>query len=124
MLIEQAIEKFPERGRMADLLSTPVAVSLRDTGGSCVVTNRDGAIVVEAGGGDAAGVRIDGVTRHLVAVTQISMLSPLVPIGLITERPGRGLVRDLARQQLRIRGLLRHYGTTSRFLFLININTR
>lgn len=124
MLVSQAIEKSPRRSQIAGLLSTPVAISLRDTGGNCIVSNYGGEIVVEARNDRTAAIRIEGYSRHLVAVTQVYMPSPLLPVGLIAEQAGRKLLRDIALGRLRIRGLVRHYTTLSRFLFLINIATR
>jgi hypothetical protein len=100
----------------------PVQLALSDTGEDCSVSATPGGLRVtsEVQGRHPTAVRAE--SRHVLDVTQLRLAGRALITGPLRDRKFWGLLGDIARRRVVIRGLITHYVNTMRFLWLVNVH--
>ena len=102
----------------------PVRLFLTDTGEGCAVTpGPDGLVVTDEGRAPYA-TEITAESRHLLDVPQLRLAGRYLITGPLRGPRLWSLLRDIATRKVVIKGLIRHYANTMRFLWLINVRDR
>lgn len=121
LLVQKAdADTTGEFARQAKRLKA-VRLTLSDTGDSAVVFPIDNGLRVTSDLRGSQPVRIFAASRHIPPVTKVRLLGRWLIIGPPSERAFWRLVGDIATRKVRIRGLIRHYASAMRFLWLINL---
>jgi|GEM_PF-4659926 len=102
----------------------PVKLHLSDTGESCAVTAGPGGLVVTDRVDGAYTTAIDAESRHLLDVPQLRLAGRFLITGPLRGPRLWSLLRDITGRRVVIKGLIRHYLNTMRFLWLINVRDR
>ena len=98
-----------------------VGLFLRDTGEGAVVARGPEGLIVSSGVQGAHPTRVTAESRHVIDVTKVALAGRYLIVGPLTDRNFWGLVGDLVRRRVVIKGLLTHYLNTMRFLWLVNL---
>ena len=120
-LLGENFTNFPDRKRIADRVRKPVAVYSVDTDESTtVVFAHDGAVVQNEIVGKPT-VTVKATVEQILAVSELKMAGGgIVPVGFFTKR-GLGVLGQIARHKLVVKGLIRHPLTSLRFIALVSI---
>lgn len=102
----------------------PVKLFLTDTGEGCAVTPGPGGLIVTDEVNGAYATSIEAESRHLLDVPQLRLAGRYLITGPLRGPRLWSLLRDIAGRKVVIKGLLRHYANTMRFLWLINVRDR
>jgi hypothetical protein len=125
MLLVQKAEADPTGRFAAEALRLkPVSLHLTDTGESAAVRATDRGLMITSEPAGHEPVRITAQSGHIIAVTKLALLDRWLITGPVKDKVFQGLVRDIATRRVRIGGLLRHYPSVMRFLWLVNVRTR
>ncbi len=117
-LLEQNLDRFPERTAQAKAISRPIAVVSVDTDEAVTLTFGAGEVLIESGVGEH-GVAVRATVDQILDVAQLRVFG-VVPVGFATRRGGR-LVVQLVKRQLRIQRLLRKPLDVLRFIALVSV---
>lgn len=63
---------------------------------------------------------IKGTTDHILDVSQVKVIGGLLPVGFFTKR-GRGIIKEILKGKLVIKGLLTHPVTAIRFIAIVSV---
>jgi hypothetical protein len=121
MLLQQNLDNFPSRLKIARRMPRPVAVVSTDTGDvATIVFGSEEAVVYN----DLVGrpsVTVHATVDQIVDVSQLQMKAGgLVPVGFFTKRGFRVLGNILAHR-LVVKGLLTHTITALQFIALVSV---
>lgn len=101
----------------------PVRLNLTDTGDSALVYPVGAVLRVTSDLHGRQAVVIDAQSRHIPVVTKVRLLGRWLITGPVKDEKVRGFVGDLLARRVRIKGLVRHYVSAIRFLWLINLRS-
>lgn len=120
-LLQQNIDKYPDRAAVAKRISRPVTVVSTDTDSSATVVFESDRAVVHNGVVGAPSVTVKATVNQVLNVSQLRMKAGgLWPVGFFTKR-GFTVLGDILRHRLVVKGLLTHTLTALRFIALISV---
>ena len=121
LLAQQAAADQSGAFRRQAVQLKPVQLYLEDTGEGCaVVPTAEGLrVTADADGRPATAIR--AASHHVIDVTQVRLLGRVLITGPLGEERFWRLLGDIARRRVVIKGLIRHYANTMRFLWLVNV---
>jgi hypothetical protein len=99
----------------------PVRINLTDTGESAIVAPSAAGLMVTSELQGRQKVTIVAESRHIIAVTKVRLAGRWLITGPFKDKKFRGLVGDIAVRKVRIGGLVSHYASAMRFLWLVNL---
>lgn len=120
-LVEQNLEAFPARVRLARRLTRPVTITGRDIDRTCTIScgPRDVAIANDVVG--APSVTVTATVEQILDLSQLKMkASGLLPVGFFTGR-GLRILAAIASGNLEVRGLVAHPVTALRVIALLSV---
>lgn len=118
MLLEQNLDKFPERVEQARAVHRSIAVVSVDTDEAVTLTFSADHVLIESGVGDH-GVAVHATVDQILDVAQLRVMG-ILPVGFASRR-GMRLVAQLVKGRLRINGLLRRPFDVLRFIALVSV---
>lgn len=121
MLLQQNLENFPERIKIARRMSRPVTIYSTDTDSACtIVFGTDEAVVFN----DVVGrpsVTVMATVDQILDVSQLEMKAGgLLPVGFFTKR-GMSVLASILKHQLVVKGLLTHTLSSLRTIALVSV---
>jgi hypothetical protein len=120
-LLGENFTNFPDRSRIAGRVRKPVAVYSVDTDESTTVAFDAGEAVLRNGIVGKPAVTVKATVEQILAVSELKMVGGgLVPVGFFTKR-GLGVLGQIARHKLVVKGLIKHPLTSLRFIALVSI---
>lgn len=120
-LLEQNLDKYPQRIPVARHLTHPVAVYSTDTNSSATIFFGHDRAVIRNGLMGKPAVIVMATVDQILDVAQLKMVGKgLVPVGFFTKRGGRVLA-DILRHRLVVKGLLTHTLSSLRFISMVSI---
>lgn len=120
-LLDENFTNFPDRNRIARRVHRPVAVYSVDTDESTTATFDTINAAVRNGIVGKPAVTVKATVEQILAVSELKMAGGgLVPLGFFTRR-GLGVLGQIARHKLVVKGLLTHPLTALRFIALVSI---
>ncbi|KRB80133.1 hypothetical protein ASE01_01125 [Nocardioides sp. Root190] len=120
-LLGQNFENFPERIALAKRTKRPVAVVSTDTDQACTIMFRDHGAVVHDGIVGKPIVTVRASVDQILDVSQLKMKAGgLWPVGFFTKR-GMGVLGQILRHKLVVKGLLTHTVTSLRTIALVSV---
>jgi len=120
-LLDENFTNFPDRSRIARHVRRPVAVYSVDTDESTTATFEAVNGAVHNGIVGKPAVTVKATVEQILAVSELKMAGGgLVPLGFFTRR-GLGVLGQIARHKLVVKGLLTHPLTALRFIALVSI---
>lgn len=120
-LLDENFTNFPDRSRIARRVHRPVAVFSVDTDESTTATFDTINAAVRNGIVGKPAVTVKATVEQILAVSELKMAGGgLVPLGFFTKR-GLGVLGQIARHKLVVKGLLTHPLTALRFIALVSI---
>lgn len=120
-LLDENFRNFPTRRRIARRIRRPVSVYSIDTDESTTVTFSGGRATLDNGIAGKPAVTVKATVEQILAVSELKMAgSGLVPLGFFTKR-GLGVLAQIARHKLIVKGLVKHPLTSLRFIALVSI---
>ena len=120
-LLGENFTNFENRDRIARLMRKPVAVYSVDTDESTTVTFGDARASLDNGIVGKPTVSVKATVEQILAVSELKMKAGgLVPVGFFTKR-GLGVLGQIARHRLVVKGLIKHPLTSLRFIALVSI---
>lgn len=117
-LVQQNLEKYPERVAMARKVKRPITVTSVETDESVTLLFSPDGVMIESGVLPHA-VGVFATVDQILDVARLRVVG-IVPVGFASRR-GFGLLTDLARRRLRITGLFRRPLTAVRFIALVSV---
>lgn len=120
-LLSENFVNFPQRSRVARRMRKPVAVYSVDTDESTTVTFGSNGATLHNGIVGGPAVTVEATVEQILAVSELKMAAGgLVPVGFVTKR-GLGVLGQIARHKLVVKGLLTHPIKSLRFIALVSI---
>ena len=120
-LLDENFTNFPDRSRIARRVRRPVAVYSIDTDESTTAVFEGGNAVLCNGIVGKPAVTVKATVEQILAVSELKMVGGgLVPVGFFTKR-GLGVLGQIARHKLVVKGLIKHPLTALRFIALVSI---
>lgn len=120
-LLDENFTNFPDRVRIARRIRKPVAVVSVDTDESTTVTFGDAKAALRNGVVGKPTVTVKATVEQILAVSELKMAGGgLIPVGFFTKR-GLGVLGQIARHRLVVKGLIKHPLTSLRFIALVSI---
>jgi hypothetical protein len=120
-LLAENFDNFPDRERIARRMRKPVAVYSVDTDESTTATFGEGHASLRNGIVGKPVVTVKATVEQILAVSELKMKAGgLVPVGFFTKR-GLGVLGQIARHRLVVKGLIKHPLTSLRFIALVSI---
>ena len=120
-LLDENFTNFPDRRRIARRVRKPVAVYSVDTDESTTVTFGDARASLDNGIVGKPTVTVKATVEQILAVSELKMKAGgLVPVGFFTKR-GLGVLGQIVRHRLVVKGLIKHPLTSLRFIALVSI---
>jgi hypothetical protein len=121
MLIQQNLDQFPERVKVARRIPRPVTVYSTDTDSAAtIVFGSDEAVVFNDVVGKPS-VTVMATVDQILDVSQLKMnAGGLVPVGFFTKR-GMSVLGSILGHKLVVKGLLTHTLTSLRFIALVSV---
>ncbi|HMC05585.1 MAG TPA: hypothetical protein VKJ83_08955 [Actinomycetota bacterium] len=120
-LLGENFTNFENRDRIARRMRKPVAVYSVDTDESTTVTFGDARASLDNGIVGKPTVTVKATVEQILAVSELKMKAGgLVPVGFFTKR-GLGVLGQIARHRLVVKGLIKHPLTSLRFIALVSI---
>jgi hypothetical protein len=122
-LLTQNFETFPERVKLARMLTRPVSVSGSDIDSTCTISCGPSAVTVF---NDVVGeptVTVTATVDQILDLSQLKMKAfGLLPVGFFTKR-GLAILAAIATGNLRVRGLIAHPITALRVIALLSVES-
>ena len=120
-LLGENFTNFENRDRIARRMRKPVAVYSVDTDESTTVTFGDARASLDNGIVGKPTVTVKATVEQILAVSELKMKAGgLVPVGFFTKR-GLGVLGQIVRHRLVVKGLIKHPLTSLRFIALVSI---
>jgi len=120
-LLDENFTNFPDRSRIARRVHRPVAVYSVDTDESTTATFDSVNGAVRNGIVGKPAVTVKATVEQILAVSELKMAGGgLIPLGFFTKR-GLGVLGQIARHKLVVKGLVTHPLTALRFIALVSI---
>ena len=120
-LLGENFTNFENRDRIARRMRKPVAVYSVDTDESTTVTFGEAKALLDNGIVGRPTVTVKATVEQILAVSELKMKAGgLVPVGFFTKR-GLGVLGQIARHRLVVKGLIKHPLTSLRFIALVSI---
>ncbi|MBS4730346.1 hypothetical protein MSM1_19135 [Mycobacterium sp. SM1] len=120
-LLQQNLDAFPKRVKLARRMGRPVAVVSTDTGGVATIVFGGSEAVVHNGVVGRPGVTVKATVNQILDVSQLAMKAGgLLPVGFFTRR-GMGVLGAILVHRLVVKGLLIHAVTALRFIALVSV---
>ena len=121
VLIEQNIENFPNRIKIARRIPRPVTVFTTDTDAACTVVFGTNEAVVYNDVLGRPSVTVIATVDQILDVSQLEMRAGgLLPVGFFTQR-GMTVLGNILSHKLVVKGLLTHTLTSLRFIALVSV---
>jgi hypothetical protein len=121
VLIEQNIENFPNRIKIARRIPRPVTVFTTDTDAACTVVFGTNEAVVYNDVLGRPSVTVIATVDQILDVSQLEMRAGgLLPVGFFTKR-GMSVLGNILSHKLVVKGLLTHTLTSLRFIALVSV---
>lgn len=122
MLLSQQIDldktgRFPKEA----VRLKPVKLTLSDTGESCAVVPSEKGLKITTGFSGKYATAITAESRHVIDVTKLRLADRYLITGPLKDSSFWGLLGDIAKRKVVIKGLLSHYANTMRFLWVVNL---
>lgn len=120
-LLQQNIDNFPARKKIAQRISRPVTVVSTDTESTATIVFESDRAVVHNGVVGRPSVTVEATVNQVLDVSQLQMKAGgLLPVGFFTKR-GLTVLGEIVRHRLVVKGLLTHTVTALRFIALISV---
>jgi hypothetical protein len=120
-LLDENFTNVPDRSHIARRMRKPVAVYSVDTDESTTAVFDTFDAVVRNGIVGEPVVTVKATVEQILAVSELKMAGGgLVPLGFFTKR-GLGVLGQIARHKLVVKGLIKHPLTSLRFIALVSI---
>lgn len=121
VLLQQNLENFPSRVKIARRMPRPVTIYSTDTDTACTVCfGRDEAVVFN----DVVGtpnVTVMATVNQILDVSQLEMKAGgLLPVGFFTKR-GMRVLGNILSHKLVVKGLLSHTLSSLRTIALVSV---
>lgn len=122
-LLTQNFAENPHRAATARKMRRPVAIVSTDTDTSCTVAFGDSSATVYNGITAAPGVVVFATVDQILDLSQLRMKAGgLLPVGFLTTR-GLGVLGNIARRRLVVKGLFIHPIATLHLLSLVSVES-
>lgn len=121
MLLQQNLDNYPRRVRIARRMARPVTICSTDTDSACtIVFGTEEAVVFNDVVGRPA-VTVIATVDQILDVSQLQMKAGgLLPVGFFTKR-GLGVLGQILRHRLIVKGLLTHTLSSLRTIALLSV---
>jgi hypothetical protein len=120
-LLQQNLENFPQRVRVARSMQRPVAVYSTDTGEAATIAFNGDDVVVYNGLVGRPSVTVKATVDQIVDVSQLQMKAGgMLPVGFLTKR-GLSVLSSIVKHDLVVKGLLTHTVTSLRLIALLSV---
>lgn len=121
MLLTQNFESFPERVRLARMLTRPLSITSSDIDSTCTISCGPRAVTVFNGVVGEPTVAVTATVDQILDLSQLKMKAfGLLPVGFFTKR-GLGILSAIATGNLRVQGLITHPITALRVIALLSV---
>lgn len=121
MLLEQNLEKYPDRIAIARRMPRPVAIYSTDTATTATIVFGNDAATVYNGVVGRPSVTVMASVDQITHVSQLKMSGAgLLPVGFLTKR-GLHVLGEILTHRLVVKGLLTHTATALRFIALVSV---
>lgn len=124
-LVRQNLESKPHKKKDFDALAGTVALVADDADVALTLEFKKGALVLHDGIRGVPDVAVRGTSDAIMALSNVPLTRPLA-LPLPTDRAALEVLRDMVRAtrtgELRIYGMLRHFGLLSRLTRVMSVN--
>lgn len=124
-LVRQNLESKPHKKKDFDALAGTVALVADDADVALTLEFKNGALVLHDGIRGVPDVAVRGTSDAIMALSNVPLTRPLA-LPLPTDRAALEVLRDMVRAtrtgELRIYGMLRHFGLLSRLTRVMSVN--
>lgn len=124
-LVRQNLESKPHKKKDFDRLDGTVALVADDADVALTLEFRKGTLVLHDGIRNVPDVTVRGTSDAIMALSNVPLTRPL-SLPLPTDRSSLEVMRDMVRAtrtgELRIYGMLRHFGLMSKLTRVMSVN--
>ena len=124
-LVRQNLESKPHKKKDFDRLNGTVALVADDEAVALTLEFRKGTLVLHDGIKNVPDVTVRGTSDAIMALSNVPLTRPLA-LPLPTDRTSLEVMRDMVRAtrtgELRIYGMLRHFGLMSKLTRVMSVN--
>jgi len=124
-LVRQNLESKPHKKKDFDRLNGTVALVADDADVALTLEFRKGTLVLHDGIKNVPDVAVRGTSDAIMALSNVPLTRPLA-LPLPTDRTSLEVMRDMVRAtrtgELRISGMLRHFGLMSKLTRVMSVN--
>ncbi|HSV41595.1 MAG TPA: hypothetical protein VLI04_22715 [Nocardioidaceae bacterium] len=122
-LLEQNLEQFPARVRLARKLARPVTITGSDIDSTCTISCSPYDLTISNDVVGSPSVSVTATVDQILDLSQLKMRAGgLLPIGFFTRR-GLRLLAAIAVGRLTVRGLITHPVTALRVIALLSVES-
>jgi hypothetical protein len=119
MLLTQNLNDASKQ-QLAQKMRCSVGINGTDTDQKATLIFNNNQVVIKNDFAKPLKLIINATTDHILDVSQVKVIGGLLPVGFFTKR-GWGLIKEILKGKLVIKGLITHPVTAIRFIAIVSV---